>query len=676
EYYLENANLTDEMLSDLFKNRRIFPCFFGSALKNDGVDELLNALKRYLPIMTYPDSFSAKVYKIGRDNNGARLTYMKLTGGSIKARELIGEEKVNQIRQYSGDSFTQVDEAFAGEVVAVTGLSNTFAGQGLGDEAASYLPELTPVLSFRIILPPETDPLKLYQQMQEIEEEEPLMQLSYQPEKGGILVQMMGEIQCDILRELVKERFNVEIAFAEEGIVYLETVNSTVEGVGHYEPLRHYAEAHVLIEPAVRGSGISVESAVRDDVLDKNWQRLIMTHIMERRHKGVLTGSTLTDVKITVVGGQAHKKHTEGGDFRQATYRAIRQGLMQAENVLLEPVYSFTMTIPSDKVGRAMTDITERGGELESPEILENVSTLRGHVPVSSFRGYQRELMEYTKGEGQLELRIAGYAPCHNAKEVIESFNYDPEADVYNPTGSIFCEHGAGYYVPWNEVRSHMHVDSGLYFGEVSSQKNASDIKSRSIDLSLTEDELEDIFKRTFSANRRDDKHEKKRSKPLLESAPKIRRSSKLPIFRDRYLLVDGYNVLFEMNNGVVADSIDLQALRNKLQDILCNYQAYKKINLILVFDAYKVKNNQGQYFDYHNIHVVYTKEKQTADAYIEAFTHEHKKTYDITVATSDGLEQMIVLGEGARRMSARELLEDIDKMEKELRELYLDKEL
>ncbi len=675
EYYLEHGDLPADKIRSLYENRLVIPCYFGSALKNEGVSEFVDSMSDYLPVKNYPDGFAAKVYKIGRDSNGARLTYMKLTGGSIKAREMIGDEKVNQIRQYSGDTFTQVDEAFAGEVVAITGLNSTFAGQGLGSEPSTYLPELTPVLNYRLILPEDANPVKLYQQIQEIEEEEPLMEVSYQPEKGGIIVKMMGEIQCDILKVLVKERFNIDIEFAEEGIVYLETIANVVEGVGHYEPLRHYAEAHVLIEPAMRGSRITADSAVRDDVLDKNWQRLIMTHIMEKRHKGVLIGAELTDVKITVIGGRAHKKHTEGGDFRQATYRAIRQGLMQAESVLLEPVYAFTMTLPSDKVGRAMTDVTERGGELESPEILGDVSVLKGQVPVSTFRGYQRELMEYTKGEGQLELRILGYAPCHNAEEIIKESGYDPEADVSNPTGSVFCEHGAGYYVPWNEVRAHMHVDSGLYFGEARDTVKSASNRSKSIDMSLTEEELEDIFKRTFSANRRDSKHEKPK-KQLMQATPKIRRTSKIPVFKDRYLLVDGYNVIFEMNKGGVADSIDLMAARTKLQDILCNYQAYKKINLILVFDAYKVKNNPGQYLDYHNIHVVYTKEKQTADAYIEAFTHEHGKTYDITVATSDGLEQLIVMGQGARRMSSRELLEDIKRMEDELRELYLDKEL
>ena len=675
EYYLEHGDVPRNMISSLYERRLVIPCYFGSALKNEGVDEMIRSLSNYLPVKQYPEEFAAKVYKIGRDSNGTRLTYMKLTGGSIKARELVGDEKVNQIRQYSGDSFTQVDEAFAGEVVAITGLNSSFAGQGLGGEPSTYLPELTPVLNYRLILPEDADPVKLYQQIQELEEEEPLMEVSYQPEKGGIIVKMMGEIQCDILKTLVKERFDIDISFAEEGIVYLETIANVVEGVGHYEPLRHYAEAHVLIEPAKRGSRISVDSAVRDDVLDKNWQRLIMTHIMEKRHKGVLIGAELTDVKITVIGGRAHKKHTEGGDFRQATYRAIRQGLMQAESVLLEPVYAFTMTLPSDKAGRAMTEVTERGGELDSPEITGDISILRGQVPVSTFRGYQRELMEYNKGEGQLELRILGYAPCHNPEEVINEYGYDPEADVSNPTGSIFCEHGAGYYVPWNEVRAHMHVYSGLYFGEIEDNVKTAETRSRSFDMSLTEEELEDIFKRTFAANRRESKHEKHK-KPLMQAAPKIRKSSKLPVFKDRYLLVDGYNVIFEMNKDGAIDSIDLSAMRVKLQDILCNYQAYKKINLILVFDAYKVKNNPGQYLDYHNIHVVYTREKQTADAFIEAFTHEHGKSYDITVATSDGLEQLIVMGQGAKRMSSRELLEDIDRMENELRELYLDRDL
>ena len=674
EYFLEHGDLPADKIKSLYEKRLVIPCYFGSALKNEGVRELIDGMADYLPVKNYPDEFAAKVYKIGRDSNGTRLTYMKLTGGSVKVKEMVGDEKVNQIRQYSGEAFTQVDEAFAGEVVAITGLNSTFAGQGLGTEPSTYLPELTPVLSYRLILPADADPVKLYKQIQEIEEEEPLMEVSYRPEKGGIIVKMMGEIQCDILKVLVKERFDIDIEFAEEGIVYLETIANAVEGIGHYEPLRHYAEVHVLIEPAKRGSRISADSAVRDDVLDKNWQRLIMTHIMEKRHKGVLTGSELTDVKITVIGGMAHKKHTEGGDFRQATYRAIRQGLMQAENILLEPVYSFTMTLPSDKVGRAMTDVTERGGELDSPEVMGDISILKGQVPVSTFRGYLRELMEYTKGEGQLELRILGYAPCHNAEEVIKEFGYDPEADVSNPTGSVFCEHGAGFYVPWDEVRAHMHVESSLYFGEVDDVVKKSETRSRTVDMSLTEEELEDIFKRTFAANKNDSKHEKKR-KPLMQSAPKIRKSSKLPVFKDRYLLVDGYNVIFEMNKGNEVDSIDLSGMRVKLQDILCNYQAYKKINLILVFDAYKVKNNPGQYLDYHNIHVVYTKEKQTADAYIEAFTHEHGKTYDITVATSDGLEQLIVMGQGARRMSSRELLNDIDKMENELREFYLDRE-
>jgi small GTP-binding protein len=703
--YLDCGTITNEQIAEHIRRGDIYPCYFGSALRLEGVDELLDGLRCYMKMPQYPPEFSARVYKIGRDEKGSRLTYMKITGGELRVRTQIGEEKVNQIRLYSGASFVPAETACAGMVCAVTGLLHTFAGQGLGAEQATYLPMLEPVLNYQVQLPEDVDIHNAYQALCELEEEEPLMRVRLSDAMGWmadkhhlpneetdvdgeapeelpkitkntrIQIQMMGEIQCEIVARQMQERYGIPITFSQGEIVYKETVAAPVEGVGHYEPLRHYAEVHVLIEPGVRGSGIQVDAQVSSDVLAKNWQRLILTHLQEKRHTGVLTGSELTDVRLTLVAGKAHKKHTMGGDFRQATYRAVRQGLMCAENILLEPMLSFVLTLPQDKVGRAMADITNAHGRFDAPEIQGETAVLRGVAPVACMQGYQKEVLAYTKGEGRFEYRLNGYEPCHNTEEVLAQTNYDAQADTRNPVDSVFCAHGAGFIVPWQEVPSYMHVESGLEFGQDAQMDDTGargvrvQTSNGALEEFIDEDELETIFLRTFAANARPNK--KKTAKQRVTTS--YRRSAR-PVFKDKYLLVDGYNIIFAWDTLKHLAEDNLQGARNRLMDMMCNYQAYRKVNLILVFDAYKVAGGTGEAFDYHNIHVVYTKEAQTADAYIEKFTHDMGAKYDITVATSDALEQLIVLGQGAKRISSRELYDELGRMEKELREQYLNR--
>ncbi len=673
--YLETGEISRDSVTKLIRERKLFPCFFGSALKLEGIDDFLNGFDWLTECICYPSSFSARVYKIGRDEKGNRLTYLKVTGGALKVKTSLSDEKVNQIRLYSGQQYEAVQEVEAGMVCAVTGLTKTYAGQGLGDEEATYLPMLEPVLDYQMLLPDDVDSLGFYQRMQELEEEEPMLRVQYQPSFQEIHVHLMGEVQCEILKDLVQERFGVEVSFSNGNIVYKETIANAVEGVGHFEPLRHYAEVHFLMEPGIAGSGIQVETAVREEMLDRNWQRLIATHVMEKQHKGVLGGFELTDVKITLVAGRAHKKHTEGGDFRQAVYRAIRQGLMQAESVLLEPVYAFTLTVPNDKLGRAMSDIQNAAGEFEPPQTEGDFTTIKGMAPVAALQGYHTTVLSYTKGEGRLLCQVAGYMPCHNQEEVLQKVSYDPEKDIENPSSSVFCSHGAGVTVPWNEVFSQMHVDSGLMFEDRKRADNGENVQNQTAlenSLVIDEEELAAIFRRTFGANRNDNKHLKKKPAAVSRAFAK---SYKRPVYKDKYILVDGYNIIYAWEELRNLSESNMGGARNRLMDMMCNYQAYKCINLILVFDAYKVEGGQGEYFDYHNIHVVYTKQKQTADAYIERFTHEMGHKYDITVATSDGLEQLIVLGQGAKRLSAREFYEEVRKMEQELRDRYLDRE-
>lgn len=684
--YLEQGELEQERIVDMIAKRQVFPCYFGSALKMEGVDALLTGLGQYTQVPLYPAAFAARIYKIGRDDKGNRLTYLKVTGGALHVKDILSnagqqgtegefwQEKVNQIRLYSGAQFQTVQEAEAGMICAVTGLTKTFAGQGLGAEEYSYIPVLEPVLNYRVVFPAETDMLKAYQQMQEIEEEEPLMHIVWNPEWNEIHAQMMGEVQCEIVKRMMLDRFGMDITFAEGSIVYKETIAAPVEGVGHFEPLKHYAEVHLLLEPGPLGSGIQIDTMADEDQLHRNWQRLILTHLLEKRHKGVLVGGELTDVRITLAAGRAHKKHTEGGDFRQATYRAVRQGLMQAESVLLEPMYAFTLTIPADKVGRAMTDIQNAYGRFEAPELLGEVVVIQGVAPVSTMQDYQRIVLQYTQGEGSFQCRMKGYEPCHNTDEVVEEIGYDAQGDMENTGDSVFCAHGAGFVVSWNQVREYMHVDSGLDFGEKPEKLADDKIYKGTSDISnvIDEEELEEIFQRTFAANQNNKKRYHKKSNHMT---PAYTKPYRRPVFRDRYLLVDGYNIIFAWEDLKRLSQDNLAGARNRLMDMMCNYQAYKRIHLILVFDAYKVSGNPGEAFDYHNIHVVYTKEAQTADAYIEKFTHEMGHQYDITVATSDALEQLIVLGQGAKRLSARAFQEEVEQMQQELRENYLDRE-
>ena len=680
EQYLETGVLKQESIQEMIANEDCYPCYFGSALKQVGIDTFLKGLETYVRVPEYPMDFAARVYKIGRDEKENRLTYLKCTGGRLRVKDVVNQEKINQIRIYSGAGYETVDEILPGGVYAVTGLNETYAGQGLGSENDSYVPMLEPVLNYRIQLPEDMDPMVAYQKLQRIEEEEPLLHLVWDAEHSAIHAQLMGQMQCEILKQQVLDRLDMEIGFDAGAIVYKETIAEPVEGVGHYEPLRHYAEAHLLIEPGVKGSGIQIDSVANEDKLDRNWQRLILTHVVEKRHRGVLIGAELTDVKITLVAGRAHQKHTEGGDFRQATYRAIRHGLMQAQSVLLEPMYAFTLTIPADKVGRAMTDIQAAFGRFDAPEIIGETAVITGVAPVATTQDYGQTVLEYTKGEGQFQCRLFGYEPCHNQDEIVEGAQYDPTADVANTPDSVFCAHGAGFVVPWYQVRDYMHVDSGLSFGEEEEDVEAEELtvkeqRMRNMpEYSMDEEEMEAIFRRTFGANANAKKHWAKKPAAKTQTFAKSARTYKRPVFKDKYLLVDGYNIVFAWEDlkDLANNHNNLDGARIRLQDMMCNYQAYKKVNLIVVFDAYKVKGNPGDALDYHNIHVVFTKEAQTADAYIEKFTRQMSKDYDITVATSDALEQMIVLGAGAKRMSARDLLEDVDRMGQELREKYL----
>lgn len=695
EEYLETDILSENTVRRLIRTRRIYPCYFGSALKMQGVKEFLQGLAYYMEAPEYPDEFGARVYKISRDASGARLTHMKVTGGRLKVKEPVTnrkpdvdkksdgemdvwEEKVNQIRIYSGEKYETVQEATAGMVCAVTGLSMTYPGEGLGQERESAAPMLEPVLSYRIILPEGTDAHTMLLNLRRLEEEDPMLRILWNEELGEIYVQIMGEIQLEILRSLIEERFGIGVSFDAGNIVYKETIRNQVEGVGHFEPLRHYAEVHFLLEPGEPGSGLVCSSDCSEDALDKNWQRLILTHLQEKEHRGVLTGSAITDMRITLAAGRAHLKHTEGGDFRQATYRAVRQGLMQAESVLLEPYYAFSLELPTENVGHALNDIQKMHGEFEPPETDGDFSVIKGSAPVSGMRDYQLELAAYTKGRGRLFCTLKGYEPCRNAEEVIEAAGYDPEADVDNPTGSVFCSHGAGFYVPWNEVFQHMHIESQLKKQREQAEKQDGRNTGKS---SLTgkkapsmaaasgwnareEKELEDIFIRTYGKIER-------RNPPGRQTvtAPPEKKHEKKESLQKEYLLVDGYNIIFAWEELKELAEDNIEAARNKLMDILSNYQGFKKCTLILVFDAYKVEGEALEIQRYHNIHVVYTKEAETADQYIEKVVHEIGRKYHVTVATSDGVEQVITTGQGAKLVSAREFEEEVRLAERQIRE-------
>ena len=681
ETYLEEGEISEKQIRELIARRKVFPCYFGSALKSQGIQEFLEGLETYMKVPDYPDAFGAKVYKISRDEKGSRLTHMKITGGNLKVKQVLSgedwEEKADQIRIYSGAGFEAVKEVPAGGVCAVTGLTRTHAGQGLGIEQTSGEPLLIPVLNYEIQLPEECDVHQMFLKLRQLEEEEPELHIVWNPQLNEIHAQVMGEVQIEILKNMIQERFGISVEFGSGNIVYKETIEEPVEGTGHFEPLRHYAEVHLLLEPGEQGSGLEFAVSCSEDMLDKNWQRLILTHLEEKAHKGVLTGSDITDMKITLVAGKAHLKHTEGGDFRQATYRAVRQGLRKARSVLLEPVYEYRLEVPSDMVGRAMTDIQKMYGTFQGPEIEGEMSVLTGVAPVVNMGGYQSEVTAYTRGRGRLSCTLKGYQPCHNAEEVIEAAGYEPDADMENPTGSVFCAHGAGFVVNWDEVDTYAHIQTELGLEETEQEtvlqtQPAQPYKSFD-EIRLDQEELEEIFTRTYGPIRRERNAFQKTSRTV--TAPASPRKSKPKEPEKEYLLVDGYNIIFAWEDLNELAKVNIEGARNKLMDILCDYQGYKKCTLILVFDAYKVEGGQGSVQKYHNIHVVYTKEAETADQYIEKTVHEIGKKYHVTVATSDALEQVIILGQGADRLSARNLREEIQRMKEEIREDYIEKQ-
>ena len=668
ERYLEDGALDDGALTALIARRKLFPCWFGSALKLEGVAEFLQGLEHYAPRPRYGPDFAARVFKISRDSQGARLTWMKITGGSLKVKALLSgpgwEEKADQLRIYSGAKFQAVDEAAAGTVCAVTGLSATAAGEGLGAEAEALPPALEPVLTYQVVLPAGQDPHTALQKLRQLEEEDPQLHLVWNERLGELHVQLMGEVQLEILQRLIAERFGMEVSFGQGGIVYRETIAGAVEGVGHYEPLRHYAEVHLLMEPLPRGSGLVLTSACPQDMLDINWQRLVLTHLAERSHPGVLTGSPITDMRITLVAGRAHQKHTEGGDFRQATYRAVRQGLMEAESILLEPWYNFRLEVPAEQVGRALSDLQRMHGRVEPPETAGDMAVLTGSAPVEQLRDYGREVAAYTRGRGRLSCTSGGYAPCHNQDEVVAAMGYDPERDVENPPGSVFCAHGAGYNVKWDEVKAHAHVDSGLRLGEEPPEEEAAPPRPRpqSYAGSLEQDkELQAIFERTYGKVERNAFRPQPR--PARTSLDDKKYSIKAQDRGPEYLLVDGYNIVFAWDELKEVARENLDAARQMLMDILSNYQGFKKNVVILVFDAYKVPRSVQDVTRYHNIYVVYTKEAETADAYIERATYEIGRHHRVRVATSDGAEQLIILGHGALRLSASTFRAEVEQV-------------
>ena len=673
---LDAGQLQDADLIPAIARRHVFPCWFGAALKLEGVDALLDGLDRYTRPAPALEAFGAKVFKVSQDEQGARLTWLRVTGGELKVKaQLTGEadgepwaEKANQLRLYSGAKYTLAEAIGPGQVCAVTGLTKARPGEGLGAERDSDLPVLEPVLSYQVLLPEGADVHAALGKLHRLEEEEPQLHVVWNETLGEIHVQLMGEIQLEVLRSLLAERFGLEVEFGPGGILYKETITEPMEGVGHYEPLRHYAEVHLKLEPLPRGSGMQFAADCREEVLDKNWQRLVLTHLEEKQHLGVLTGSPLTDVKITLIAGRAHLKHTEGGDFRQATYRAVRQGLMLAKSQLLEPWYAFRLEVPAENIGRAMSDIQRMEGTFDPPESGEETAVLTGFAPVSTMRSYPMEVVSYTRGRGHLSLTLDGYRPCHNAQEVIAAIGYEPEHDLDNPADSVFCAHGAGFVVPWDQVRSHMHVDSG--WGKSTRPEQEAAVPQRramAYRATLEEDaELLKIFERTYGPIKRD---------PLAAFRPVQKRER--PDFAaeqweiaPEYLLVDGYNIIFAWDELNALSKESLDAARHKLMDILCNYQGFQKCVLILVFDAYRVPGSPGSIEQYHNLHVAYTKEAETADMFIERVTHEIGRNRRVRVATSDGMEQIIILGHGALRVSARMFHEEVQNVEKQIRAL------
>lgn len=687
EEYLEEGRISLDKVQKAVADRQVFPCYFGSALHSQGVEELLDGLDLYIKDKTYPAEFGAKVYKIARDNQGNRLTYLKVTGGRLKVKDVVEglNEKINQIRIYSGEKFEAVQEVEAGRVCAVTGLENTRPGQGIGAEEESDLPVLEPVLTYQILLPDDCDVHKMLLNLKILEEEEPELHIVWEEQTSEIHVQLMGDVQIEILQRMIKERFGVLVEFGEGSIVYKETITAPVEGVGHFEPLRHYAEVHLRLEPGERGSGMQFAAECSEDILDRNWQRLVLTHLEEKEHKGVLTGSPITDMKITLTSGRAHQKHTEGGDFRQATYRAVRQGLKKADSILLEPYYEFRMELPSENVGRAMTDIQNMSGKFGTPMIEEETTVLTGSAPVSLMRGYQKEFTAYTGGRGRMAVSLKGYDVCHNQEEVLAASTYDSEADLANPTGSVFCAHGAGFVVDWDEVEEYMHMEHTLESGN-DDEMEVMEVtlpKRRHSSIELTQEELDEIYVRTPDPKKNRSTgpvtvraKEKTREPGSAYQDPKWEARRRAKAGTEEYLLVDGYNIIFSWEELKELSERDIGAARGKLADILSNYQGFRKCTLILVYDAYKVEGNPGEVMKYHNIYIVYTKEAETADQYIEKTVRRIAKNADVTVATSDGLEQVIIMGQGAHRMSAPGLKEEVELALKELRGEHLGRQV
>jgi small GTP-binding protein len=707
EEYLESEKVEEDTIAEIIGSRKVYPCYFGSALKMEGVQEFMDGMTAYVEkneqinsTDTNTSNFGAKVFKISRDPAGSRLTYLKVTSGTLKVKDTLTgiagkqqskkesdlaqdrsetvmnswEEKVNQIRIYSGEKYEMVQEAKSGMVCAVTGLNYTYPGEGLGIECDSEAPALEPVLSYKIELPEGCDVHKMLGNLRILEEEDPMLKIVWNEELGEIHAKLMGAVQIEILKSLIKDRFGVDVEFDTGNIVYKETIQNTVEGVGHFEPLRHYAEVHLKMEPGERGSGIVIGTDCSEDMLDKNWQRLILTHLLEKEHRGVLTGSVITDMKITLTAGRAHLKHTEGGDFRQATYRAVRQGLMQAESMLLEPYYDFQLEIPSGMIGRALTDIQRMNGETGTPQTEGEMTTIEGYAPVTGMRDYQMEVNSYTRGQGHLTCTFRGYEPCRNAEAVIEEIGYDPERDIENPTGSVFCSHGAGFNVPWNQVPEYMHLENQLEKEQALEEaKRQSEQAARQVPRAArtpgvyskaAEKELEEIFIRTYGKVER-----KGGLTPKTYESEYAKKQRKKEEAMQEYLLVDGYNVIFAWQELKELAKVSIEAARDKLMDILCNYQGYKKCVLILVFDAYKVEGYALEIQKYHNIHVVYTKEAETADQYIEKVVHHIGRKYHVTVVTSDGVEQVITMGQGGTRISSRDFLEEIEYTKKLIEE-------
>lgn len=659
EEYLASGGLKDKTIAALVGGRKLFPCIFGGALKLDGVEELLENLRRFAPVPVYGDVFGAKVYKISRDPQGARLTHLKVTGGTLRVKDLLSggrngetwQEKADQIRIYSGAKFQPVDAAEAGTVCAVTGLSRTFPGEGLGAEAASAPPALEPALTCQVLLPSGCDPHTALMQLRQLEEEDPQLHVIWQEQTGRINVQMMGTIQQEILQRLLKDRFDLDVTFGPGAVVYRETIAAPVIGIGHFEPLRHYAEVHILLEPLERGAGVRFATACPEEVLSSGWQRLILSHLAGRSHHGVLTGAPITDIKITLLAGRAHEKHTEGGDFRQAAWRAVRQGLMSAQSILLEPWYEFRLTVPAAQTGRAMADLQRMGGDFTPPETEGEDARISGGAPVSALRDYSAEVTAYTKGRGRLVCFPGGYRPCQNQQAIVEAAGYDPERDLENPADSVFCAHGAGYQVKWSDVPAHAHVDSGLHLDGGPAEERTVVSAARSATYAGTAEqdrELQAIFERTYGPVKR-----RTFQKPLPKVSGETALRAEPRPAGPEYLLVDGYNVIFAWDElkSVAAERLD--AARRMLCDLMSDYQGFRKCEVIVVFDAYKVKGGIEKVEKYHNIHVVYTKEAETADAYIERTTYQIGREHRVRVVSSDGAEQVIILGHGALRVSA-----------------------